>query len=486
MQRRLALAMVSVVTVALLLSGLVSLFVAQRATIAQTRRELVGEATGLAAKVTAPGANPVALRRLLDVLAPSLRLDGETVVGVRADGQLYGLAPQSAAAHLPAGLREGDVSASALFALRTVSGARGTLVYAAVPFVADIRIGKVNRQVVAAVVLTRRPTSALVTAGPWFAGSAVVILLLAALVAGRLARRIEAPVRSAREVTERIASGDLDVRVPEPPGTDPELSALAASVNAMAGSLARAKAAERHFLQSVSHDLRTPLTSIRGFAEAIEDGATTDTVAAARVIASEARRLERLVGDLLALATLEARRFTLAPQPVDLHEAAVGTVAAFLPAATELGIGVKVSETSPATVWADPDRLAQVIANLVENALRYARSAVTVHTGRSLLAAELRVVDDGPGIAPDDLSRVFDRLYGARPQADGARPGRPIGSGLGLTIVAELVAAMGGTVRAESPGPGGGTAMVVALPSGPNGAEPRLSGTHPGGRTLET
>jgi signal transduction histidine kinase len=465
-QRRFTLSIVGMVLVALVLSGLVSLVLAEQATISQTRHELVGEATGLAGAVQAHTSGPLALKRLLATIAPTLRLDGSTVIGVRPDGQLFSLSPEALKPDLPTGLSSSDLDPSRLYALETVSGHRGGLVYAAVPFPADILIGKVDRQVVAAVVLTRRPPGALVTAGPWFGLSALVILALAALVGWRLARRIQAPLHATQAVTARIAAGDLDVRVPEPAGTDPELSALARSVNAMAESLARAKAAERLFLQSVSHDLRTPLTSIRGFAEAIEDGATSDVVAAARVIASEARRLERLVGDLLALATLEARRFTLSPRAVRLHEAALASAASFIPSARELGLALSVAPDPGVVVRADPDRLAQVIANLVENALRYARTSVTVAAVAGPTGPELHVVDDGPGIAPADLRRIFDRLYGARNQPDGARAGRPIGSGLGLTIVAELVSAMGGTVQAESPvSPFGGTRMVVSLPS---------------------
>jgi signal transduction histidine kinase len=233
----------------------------------------------------------------------------------------------------------------------------------------------------------------------------------------------------------------------------------------MAASLARARRAERQFLLSVSHDLRTPLTSIRGFAEAIEDGVTADAAAAAAVIASEAQRLERLVADLLALAMLEARRFSLQPQPFDLGTAVASAAAGFAPAAAELGLTLTVDTPPPGTVSArgDTDRLAQVVANLVENALRYASGEVKVAVTNWSGPPEFFVQDDGPGIASEDLPHVFERLFVARPNGD-----RPVGTGLGLAIVAELVAAMGGSVRPESPlGPDGGTRMVVALPPAP-------------------
>jgi two-component system sensor histidine kinase BaeS len=473
MRRRLTVAMVLMVVATLVLTGLVSLFLAERSTVSSTRHELVQEATGLAASVqqeTATQKDPaLALRRLLVALKPSLRLDGSTVVGVGADGRLFGVAPVSGNPNFPSGISAGDLSPAALYQLQTVSGHTGRLVFAAVPYRAELQIARSSQEVVQAVVLTRRPPSSLQTAGPWFGISALAILAVAGLVAWRLGRRFTAPIHAAQAVAGRIAAGDLDARVPEPPGGDPELSALAASINAMSDSLARAQAAERHFLQSVSHDLRTPLTSIRGFAEAIEDGATADVVAAAGVIASEARRLERLVGDLLALATLEARRFTLQMQPVDLSTTVAAAAGAFGPAAADMGLAVTAEPGPPVLVRADPDRLAQVMANLIENALRHARTGVWVGVTPGTAGPEVWVSDDGPGIPVADLPNVFDRLYGARHRPDGGRPGRPIGSGLGLTIVAELVGAMGGRVRAESPLSGaGGTRMVVALPEVPS------------------
>ena len=467
--------MVVMVLVTLVLSGAVSLLLAQRTTVNQTQRELVQEASGLAASVQqqANGSSDpaVTLRNLLRALQVTLRLDGATVIGVRANGQLIGVAPVTTDPALPSGLTPSRLHPAELYQLRVVSGRIGGIghseVFAAVPYRASLQIRRSARPVVQVVILTRRPPSALHTAGPWFALSSLIILLLAALVAWRLGQRFTAPIHAAQEVAGRIAAGDLDARVPNPPGADPELAALADSINSMTEGLARAKAAERHFLQSVSHDLRTPLTSIRGFAEAIEDGATADAVAAAGVIASEARRLERLVGDLLALATLEARRFTLQPEVIDLSGVVAEAAAGFIPSATEIGLTLRVEPGPPLRVLADRDRLAQVVANLIENALRYAETGVWVATAAGPAGPEIWIRDDGPGIAPADLPKVFERLYAARRQPDGAQPGRPIGSGLGLTIVSELVAAMGGTVRAESPmSESGGTRMVVALPAG--------------------
>ena len=372
------------------------------------------------------------------------------------DGELFDPATPRVRPELPAGLSASDLNPDSLLDMRTVSGVAGGLVYAAVPYQAEVDILGVPRQVDQVVVLTRRPPSALSAAGPWFALSALVILAVAGLVAYRLGRRFVRPIQAAQEVTGRIAAGDLEARVPDPPGTDPELAALAGSINSMAAGLAQAKKAEQQFLQSVSHDLRTPLTSIRGFAEAIEDGVTADVVAAAGVIASEARRLERLVGDLLGLATLEARRFTLQMQPVDFGRLGGRHRGWIRPYGLRAGTGAggrrrgarpeplgvsghgRPGSTGPADRQPDRERLA----------LRHPRGPGdgAGANGR----AELWVADDGPGIAAEDLNRVFERLFVARP-----RPDRPIGSGLGLTIVAELASAMGGSVRAESPASAG-------------------------------
>lgn len=473
MRRRLTTAMVLMVFGALLLAGLASLALVVHNTAVQTRRELVREAQGLALTVQsqAQAANRAdpgrALRNLLLVLKSPLRLEGSAVVAVTPGGALFDPATPRVRPALPSGLDRADLNPPALLAGSTVSGTKGGVVYAAVPYQAEVQINGTPRQVLQVMVLTRRPPSALAGAGLWFALSSLVILIVAVVVAGRLGRRFVRPLEAAQDVTSRIAGGDLDGRVPTPPGTDAELAALAGSINAMAVGLARAKGAERQFLLSVSHDLRTPLTSIRGFAEAIEDGAAADVVTAAGVIASEARRLERLVADLLSLASLEARRFTLQLQPLDLAKMAASTAAAFTPAAAGMGLSLAVDTAQPGgvEVTADPDRLAQVTANLIENALRYATGEVRVSTSNGVGWPELWVSDDGPGIPADEVALVFERPFMTRP-----RPDRPIGSGLGLAIVAELVSAMGGSVRAQSPlSPQGGTRMVVTLPPGPAG-----------------
>ena len=482
MRRRLTVAMTLMVAASLFLAGVVTLVLTVRDARDQTRQELVVQARGLARGVrnearkvgarAAPRVAPgVRLRDLLAILKAPLRLNGEAVLVVTPSGRFVDPSAPLRAPVLPSGLRAAQLDPVALLDGQTVTGSAGGVVWAAAPFVAPVRFtsprtGTVSGDATEVVILTRSPPTGLGSAGWWFLVAAVAIIALALVVANRLGRRIVRPLDAARAVTERIAGGDLDARVPDPPGTDPELAALSQSVNAMADSLARARGLERQFLLSVSHDLRTPLTSIRGFAEAIADGAAEDTQRAAVVIATESRRLERLVRDLLDLAKLDARRFSLDARPVNLGEVVADTVEGFRPAADGFGLRLAVDvgpPDGPPDALADPDRLAQVVANLVENAIKFANADVHVGTAWARGEPVLWVDDDGPGIPADDVAHVFERLY-----TSGRRADRAVGSGLGLAIVAELVTAMGGCVRAESPlSASGGTRMVVTLQPAP-------------------
>jgi two-component system sensor histidine kinase BaeS len=254
----------------------------------------------------------------------------------------------------------------------------------------------------------------------------------------------------------------------------------------MAADLDEARGHERAFLLSVSHDLRTPLTSIRGYAEAIADGTVQGMdarIRAAEVISAESRRLERLVADLLDLARLDAHQFSLYPSQIDVRAVVADAVEAFRPAAAELGVALAVNrEAADSTrsddldrvpARADPQRLAQIVANLVENALKFASTRVDVAVGTEQGRIAIQVDDDGPGIAPADLPRVFERLYTSR-----TAPGRTLGTGIGLAIVRELARAMGGDAVVV-PVDSTGTRFVVTFPSGlapPAAAPERAAG----------
>ena len=450
MRRRLVFAIVGSVAGALLVAGLSSLLLVRRAARDDTRVELVREVRALA-----QAAEETQRTRVVQVVQRVLKLEGLATVRFGPRGRTVDPPPS--------GLTVADLRPDALIQGSTVSGTRGNLVYAAAP-VATPSGGA------AAVVITRRLPGA--NKGiAYFLLAAGFALFVALAVAEWLARQILKPLSEAEAATGRIAAGDLTVHVPEPDASYPELASLARSINMMAESLSRSRGLERQFLLSVSHDLRTPLTSIRGFAEAIADGAAEDHERAADVIAAEARRLERLVKDLLDLAKLEARRFTLDVHRTDVAAIAADTAEGFRPAtraeSVTLTIDVPDDELLAA---ADPERLAQVIANLTENALKYAASSIVVSAQATGPAVVLTVTDDGPGIPADELPRVFERLYTTARQP--ARSG--VGSGLGLAIVSELVTAMGGTVRAEA-GPSGGTRMVVSLRSWSSSAWPSSS-----------
>ena len=441
MRRRLTVTIVAAVAVALVVSGVVSLLLVARSERRRAESEVTRQAVELAADAERLN-RPAAVQSLARVL----RLSDLRVVRVGPRGAVTGA--------LPAGITATDLQPNQLLAGAVVHGRSRRVVYAAAP----VTTGRAA----SGVVVATRNVGFVPGVTGYFLLSSLMALALAAAVGNQLGRVIVRPLQEAETATRRIADGDLSASVTVPSGSGPELASLAASINTMAESLARLRGLERQFLLSVSHDLRTPLTSIRGFAEAIAEGAAPDTHRAAEVIAAESRRLERLVGDLLDLAKLESRSFSLHVRAVDAGEVVVDTADSFGPAAQGYGLELDVQPpVEDVRVAADPDRLAQVVANLVENALKYARSRITV---RSVAGngggGQIVVEDDGPGISPDDLPRVFERLY-----TSSRTPARQVGSGLGLAIVAELVAAMGGSVRAESPAAdGAGTRVVVTLP----------------------
>jgi two-component system sensor histidine kinase BaeS len=281
--------------------------------------------------------------------------------------------------------------------------------------------------------------------------AALAGVAFAAVVSFFLARSIVRPIRRVAEATRALAADERHESLP----TDgpSELAALALAFNQMTEQLAASREAERNFLLSVSHELKTPLTAIRGYAEGLADGAF-GAEEAARTIGLEAGRLERLVRDLLDLARMNRAEFSVRSEPVDLAETAREAVSRHGAAAREFGVEL---HAAGAETWveADPDRLLQVASNLVENALREtpAEGAVTVTAEPGLLV----VADTGPGIAAADVAHAFERFY----LYDKVGKDRPVGSGLGLAIVKQLATAMGGDVRVESRTTG--TTFTVSL-----------------------
>ena len=277
--------------------------------------------------------------------------------------------------------------------------------------------------------------------------------LLAAVAAFLLARRISRPVDRIAAAARTLTGGTHPEPVPVEGAA--EIATLAVAFNELAAQLRQAQEAERNFLLSVSHELKTPLTAIRGYAEAVEDGAV-DPREAAATVASEARRLERLVRDLLDLARMNRTDFGVSNTEIDLTEVVEDAVRRYEQQAASFGVELHVVSDGPAPAIADADRVLQVVSNLVENALRLtpAGGEVRVVTAPGLV----RVEDTGPGLAEADTEHAFERFY--LHERYGLE--RQVGTGLGLAIVKELTLAMGGSVDVESR-PGTLTAFTVRL-----------------------
>ena len=295
-----------------------------------------------------------------------------------------------------------------------------------------------------------------------FAAAGVLGCIVAAAVAAVLARSIARPVRRVASASTRLAQGEEPEHLPV--GGSRELRDLAESFNTMSTQLAHARSAERSFLLSVSHELKTPLTAIRGYSEALDEGVMTPE-RAVKVIRAEATRLERLIMDLINLARLDQRRFDIQVEPVDLAEIARESATRHAAWARELGVRLQVQGHAPAAALADRDRLLQAASNLVENALRCTPPGGTVTLAAA--AGQLNVKDTGPGIASEEVPRAFDRFFLYR-RYNGHRP---VGTGLGLAIVRELARAMGGDVAVASSSSGTEFSIRLPVPQRPNGRD---------------
>ena len=308
-----------------------------------------------------------------------------------------------------------------------------------------------------AIVLLRPAASQQADWRPFALGLAVAGLVgaaLAAAIAFLLARGVARPVARVSAASRALADGETPSPVPVAGPT--EVATLASSFNHLAEELRRTQDAERSFLLSVSHELKTPLTAIRGHAEALQDG-VLEPAPTGVVIEREARRLERLVGDLLDLARLRRRAFSVRAEPVDLEESALTAFERHETAAKAFGVELQVLAEPDAVAVGDADRLLQALSNLVENALRSTPRGGTLRIVAR--PGRVEVVDDGPGIAADDLARAFERFH----LYDRYAGERRVGTGLGLAIVRELVEAMGGSTEVRSE-PGAGATFSIVLP----------------------
>jgi signal transduction histidine kinase len=288
----------------------------------------------------------------------------------------------------------------------------------------------------------------------------LVGIAVAGALAAYLTRRITKPVEALTEAANQIAEGRYDIKVPNVRSGD-EIGHLSSRFGEMAVRLQEAEELERNFLMTVSHELRTPLTAIRGHVEALREGVARDEASRAEslgVIAAEAARLERLVGDVLDLAKLDTRRFTLRREEVDMGRLLERAYRAFAEEARRRGIDYQQEIAARPVIIADGDRVLQIISNLLANAFRW-----TPDGGRVELALEqengtvsVAVRDTGPGIPEDEVDRIF-RPFWSR---DGG------GTGLGLAIARELASAHGGRIVLDTE-PGRGSCFKLVLPASP-------------------
>ncbi|HEX3055838.1 MAG TPA: HAMP domain-containing sensor histidine kinase [Gaiellaceae bacterium] len=283
-------------------------------------------------------------------------------------------------------------------------------------------------------------------------------VLVAGLAAVYLTRRIARPLMALSAAADEIAAGEYGIEVPHPRGRD-EIAQLSARFADMAAKLGEAEQLSRMFLMSVSHELRTPLTAIRGHVSALREGVIDDPEAygsSLAVIEEEAIRLERLVGDVLDLAKLNAHRFTVLEEEVDMRALCERAYAAFGEVARQRSIDYRREFDVRPVIVTDGDRVLQIISNLLSNAFRWTPQGgrVSLALGAENGAVSVVVSDSGPGISPEERERIF-RPFWSR---DGG------GTGLGLAIARELAFALGGRIDLRSE-PGLGARFELILPS---------------------
>jgi signal transduction histidine kinase len=285
-------------------------------------------------------------------------------------------------------------------------------------------------------------------------------LALAIVFAVIVSNSVARPLRRVSEAANAIRAGDTDQRAPV--AGPHEVQDLAHAFNGMVDQVQRSQQTLKDFLANVSHELKTPLTSIQGYSQAIVDGAAADQTHAAQVIFDESVRMHRMVDDLLDLARIESGQTPLRRERVE-PDAVLDTVLANLALrASQKGITLvrELGEMPPIT--GDGDRLAQVFTNLVDNAIKHTpdEGQIVVRSAVQYGGIQVDITDSGPGIPQDELARVFERFY----QIDKSRArGEKTGTGLGLAISREIVEAHGGRIAASST-PGQGATFTVWLP----------------------
>jgi signal transduction histidine kinase len=298
------------------------------------------------------------------------------------------------------------------------------------------------------------------TVNRWLLLSALAAVALALALSLPLSRRILGPVEAITAAARRMEAGDLAQRVPATSAD--EIGDLARAFNAMADAVARSESLRRALVSDVAHELRTPLTNLRCQVEAVQDGLQAADAATFRSLHEETLLLARLVGDLQDLALAESGQLPLHRAPVALADAVSAALAAIRPIAAARGIHLEGDVPAALTADADRERLAQVLGNLLGNALTHTPEGGTIRVSARASAGRVavEVADSGEGISAEHLPHVFDRFY----RSDPSRARSTGGAGLGLAIVKQLVEAHGGQVSVAS-APGAGARFTFTLPS---------------------
>ncbi|GLY00354.1 ATP-binding protein [Actinoplanes sp. NBRC 101535] len=289
---------------------------------------------------------------------------------------------------------------------------------------------------------------------------AIGLVAVAFLGTAWIARRVSQPLRVLTQASLQLAAGRLEVRVPA--RGDGDVARLSASFNAMAEALQRSEERQQRLIADVAHELRTPLSNLRGYLEGLADGVIEPSPELFASLHEETLLQRRILDDLQVLAQAEAGDLGYSPELLDLSDMVATTATAHGAVADTAGIRLTVHAPEPVEVYADPGRLRQVFSNLLSNAIRYTDAGgqveMTVH--REGPDAVVTVRDTGVGMTGDELARAFDRFW----RADPARQRATGGSGLGLTIARRIIADQGGTLDAVST-PGVGTTFTARLPT---------------------
>ena len=289
--------------------------------------------------------------------------------------------------------------------------------------------------------------------------ASLIGLGLAIAVAIAMANWISKPLKRIGEAADAVAAGNYEQIPLEGPD---EVRRLASSFNSMSQRVRDALESQRELVANVSHELKTPLTSIQGFTQAIMDGVirTPEEIRQAiGVISTETNRMSRLVQDLVTLARLETKTGDLLREPVDLVVLTRDVLAKFAPMAAKANLNLQLYAPELLSVTGDGDQIVQVLSNLVDNAIKYTPDGGSVNVSLAPQVgggAEIRIADTGIGVAPADRERIFQRFY----RADHSQPG----TGLGLAIVKQIVLAHGGEIHVEENLPHG-SVFVVNLPA---------------------